>query len=337
MIALIDDADDLTATLPGCPLDRAALDELDRVCPQLMLDGAPTTAVVVGQRIASFWIADEVAVYIGRTGQPVAKRVSQYYRTSIGAQRPHKGGWWIKMLRVLPELWVHWARTPNDIDAEDAMLSHFAAHLSPAARAALPAGPVTPFANLIDGNNHRKVHGIGNATTVASTRTIEPGSHTTPARVPDRGQVAPVAVDSRSSPRSGSVTTQRVTAVDRAGGRIRFPRASKHLLPDDRADVTVRIRGHQTVCRWDPRYGPPERSGVLTLGHEFAAEHLAEDEVLGVAGDGNVTAGARGFTPTTRNPASRGQHNRRHDRFQHCGRVVPRDRNDIFGAAPRAT
>jgi hypothetical protein len=32
------------------------------------------------------------------------------------------------MLRVLPELWVHWARTPKNIKAEDAMLSHFSAH-----------------------------------------------------------------------------------------------------------------------------------------------------------------------------------------------------------------
>jgi hypothetical protein len=76
VIALTDDVDDLTATLPWCPLHRAALDELARVCPRLLLDGAPTTAVVVGQRIASFWIADELAVYIGRTG-PAGRQARQ--------------------------------------------------------------------------------------------------------------------------------------------------------------------------------------------------------------------------------------------------------------------
>ena len=79
-------------------------------------------------------------------------------------------------------------------------------------------------------------------------------------------------------------------AVDRAGGRIRFPRASKHLFPDDRADVTVRIGGHELVFRWDPRFGPPERSGVLTVGRAFAAEHLIENEVLTARVEDNVIA-----------------------------------------------
>jgi hypothetical protein len=79
-----------------------------------------------------------------------------------------------------------------------------------------------------------------------------------------------------------------VTEADRASGRIRFPRATKHLLPGDRVDIIVRVHGHELVCRWDPRYGPPERSGVLTVGRAFAAKHLTEDEVLNVAVDGIV-------------------------------------------------
>ena len=142
VVALTADADSLAAVRQDCPLDTAALDELVRVCPRLLLDGEPTTAVAVGERIASFWIADEVAVYIGRAGQPVGKRVGQYYRTPIGAAKPHKGGWWIKTLAVLPDLCVHWARTPQDVAAEDTMLDRFADHLWTASRAALPAGPV---------------------------------------------------------------------------------------------------------------------------------------------------------------------------------------------------
>ncbi len=70
VIALTGGTDDAGATLPKCPLDATALDELVHVCPRLLLHGAPTTAAAVGERIASFWIADEVAVYIGRAGQP---------------------------------------------------------------------------------------------------------------------------------------------------------------------------------------------------------------------------------------------------------------------------
>jgi hypothetical protein len=288
VVALTGDADDVTATLQECPLDPAAISELVRVCPRLLLDGRPTSATDVGERIASFWIADEVALYIGRTGQPLAKRVSQYYRTPIGAPRPHKGGWWIKTLRVLPELCVHWARTPDDIDAEDTMLRHFTAHVSAVARAALPGGPPMPFANLMDGDDRRKSHGISNATSADTTRTIK-RSRTTPATARPTQSTPQVTAKRRLlpastlSPTSGALTTQRVTATDRAAGRIRFPHGSKNLLPDDRADITVRVHGHELVCRWDPRYGPPERSGVLTVGRAFAAEHLLEDEVLHVA------------------------------------------------------
>lgn len=103
VVSLTADADSLAAARQDCPLDSMALDELVSVCPRLLLDGEPTTAVAVSARIASFWIADEVAVYIGRAGQPVGKRVGQYYRTPIGAAKPHKGGWWIKDPRGPPE------------------------------------------------------------------------------------------------------------------------------------------------------------------------------------------------------------------------------------------
>jgi len=53
VIALTGDADDLAGTVPGCPLDPAALAELVGVCPWLVLDGAPTTTTAVGERIAS--------------------------------------------------------------------------------------------------------------------------------------------------------------------------------------------------------------------------------------------------------------------------------------------
>ncbi len=220
--------------------------------------------------------------------------MSQYYRTPIGAQRPHKGGWWIKTLRVLPQLRVHWARTPEDVDAERAMLRHFAAHLSPTAREALPAGPVMPFANLMDGDERRKVHGIGNATTGEIGRNTARRPRRAPADARTVGTTAPATAQSQPSRAAASslpslaVATQRITAADRAAVRIRFPHASKHFLPDDRTDLPVRVRGHELVCRWDPRYGPPERSGVLTVGRAFAAKHLAEDEVLNVTVDGNV-------------------------------------------------
>jgi hypothetical protein len=290
VVALSDNADSRAGARPDCPLDGAALDRLARVCPELQLDGKATTAARVGERIASFWIADEVIVYIGRAGQSVGSRIGQYYRTPIGAPRPHKGGWWIKTLTVLPDLYVHWARTPHDIAAEDAMLDHFAAHLSPASTAALPMGPVMPFANLMDAADRRKVHGIRNATSGAPARRsspdpLRPRSGTRPAATATQ---APPAGRQRPAASAIAVTTQPVTAADRAAGRIRFPRGAKHLLPEERADLTVRLHGQELVCRWDPRFGPPERSGVLTVGRAFAGAHLTQDEALTVRIDGDV-------------------------------------------------
>lgn len=51
-------------------------------------------------RLATFWLPDEVVLYIGLAGASVRKRVRQYYRTPLGDKRPHAGGWWLKTLTV---------------------------------------------------------------------------------------------------------------------------------------------------------------------------------------------------------------------------------------------
>jgi hypothetical protein len=53
------------------------------------------------------------------------------------------------------------------------------------------------------------------------------------------------------------------------------------LLPRERADVTVNLRGSDLRARWDPRIGPPERSGVLAFGRGKLGERVTVDEVLG--------------------------------------------------------
>src|SRR5688500_11056538 len=69
-------------------------------------------------------------------------------------------------------------------------------------------------------------------------------------------------------PASG-MGSQRVTAADRAAGRIRFPRAAKAAFPPEPASVSVELRGVPLTARWDPRVGPDrERSGVLRVGRD---------------------------------------------------------------------
>lgn len=84
--------------------------------------------------------------------------------------------------------------------------------------------------------------------------------------------------------------TQRITAKDIAGGRIRIPHQTKRLFPPVPARIHVDLLGRQLDCRWDPKHGPDkERSGVIGIGRHHMAGLIEPDEVLFVsAADGGV-------------------------------------------------
>lgn len=165
LVSLTSSPDGLNGLLPECPLREMALDELLTACPDIRLDGEAADRDGIAQRLASYWPPDECVLYIGLAGQPLRTRVRQYYRTPLGASKPHKGGWWLKTLSVLDGLWVHYAATPEFENAETDMLRAFAAGVSARTRRRLPPGePVMPFANLRDGDWRRKTHGLTGTT-----------------------------------------------------------------------------------------------------------------------------------------------------------------------------
>jgi hypothetical protein len=141
------------------------VEHLLAVRPELRLDGRRPTPEQLGARLASFWLRDEVALYVGLSSQPLQTRIRQYYKTKLGATRPHAGGWWLKTLHILDELWVHFAATPSYETAETAMPRTFAAAVTPTQRARLHDPElVAPFANLRTGTGAVKNHGIRGAT-----------------------------------------------------------------------------------------------------------------------------------------------------------------------------
>jgi hypothetical protein len=82
-----------------------------------------------------------------------------------------------------------------------------------------------------------------------------------------------------------------VTAKDIEVGQVRIPiGATKAILPPIRQDIDVVLRGRTMNCRWDPRYGEKERSGVIRVGKAAAANLLSPGDVLAVsvAADGSV-------------------------------------------------
>jgi hypothetical protein len=170
VVALTADRDEVVG-LPDCPLSGAALRRLLAVRPELTVDGKRPTAAALGRRLAAFWCADEVVLYIGRAGpreltsiSALSDRITEYYATPLGARSPHAGGWPIKTLSNVGELSVHFGYCVDDIAAETRMLDAFAAGLSKTTRSVVhDAAIVMPFANLQDGHGRRKRHGIKGA------------------------------------------------------------------------------------------------------------------------------------------------------------------------------
>jgi hypothetical protein len=67
----------------------------------------------------------------------------------------------LKTLSVLDDLWVHWSKTDDFVEAEMTMLRAFAEGLDPASRAALhDADRTAPFANIRTHDNTDKDHCI---------------------------------------------------------------------------------------------------------------------------------------------------------------------------------
>lgn len=158
--------EDPSAAAPTCPPEIAlqAVRELLDVRPELRLDGLRPTADALAARLASFWMPDEGVVYIGLAGTSVRSRLGAYYRTPLGARRPHSGGWFLKTLADLDSLYVHVARAADPTTAEHEMLRRFCSGVSPTSRDSLadPDHPF-PFANLEWPRGTRKRHGITGA------------------------------------------------------------------------------------------------------------------------------------------------------------------------------
>lgn len=290
VVALTDDPRSMVGVLGACPLDRGALDELLGVRPELRMDGQRPSAEGLGRRLAACWLADEVVLYIGLAGRSVRGRVGEYYATPLGARSPHAGGWPLKTLAVLPELYVHFTACEGVEHAERDMLCAFAAQVSAAAREALhDPQRLLPFANLT-GPDGRKAHGItgARASRHPSGQAQEGAPHAAsaePAPTPARA-LRSVATASPAVP-SGRYRSQRVTEKDIEAGYIRVPRDTKVLFPPDRTDVWVNLRGERLAARWDPRVGPDrERSGLIRVGSDALARKVEPNEVLAVSAAG---------------------------------------------------
>jgi hypothetical protein len=179
---------------------------------------------------------------------------------------------------------VHYAYCGDVTRAEAACIARFAEQVSPQVRASLhDPVRVMPFANLEFPKGNAKRHGIRGA----RAPRLKPGVATSsPApKVPTRARPRPLP--------TGTVTphhhSQSVTESDISVGQVRIPiGATKPLLPPARRNIEVVVRGRKLTCRWDPRYGAKERSGVIRVGKTAATELLVPGDLLAVSVRGGV-------------------------------------------------
>jgi hypothetical protein len=291
-VALTNHVDRVAASGSRCPLSARAITELLRARPELRLDGSRPSLEQLSQRLSALWLPDETVLYIGLAGKSVQSRVSTYYRTPLGARRPHAGGWPLKALSVLPDLSVFFAPCDDPDAAELQMLDAFIGQVSPASRATLhdPDLPV-PFANLQRDKGQRKLHGITGAREPAS-KAASPSQMVTHRRQAARMPAASTPSRARPASRApithaGPMRTQPVTETDIEAGRIRLPSSAKRAFPAERSEVQIVLRGHPLTARWHPHYDrDQERSGVLSVGRQLLAAHLQRNDVLVVGQSG---------------------------------------------------
>ena len=149
IISLTESLNTFDGKLIEAPLAAVEFQRWRDACPELTLDGKPPSDQQLMDRIRRFWIPDEVILYIGLAGKSLSRRLDQYYGTQIGAPGPHSGGYFLKLLSNLDQLWVHYAPCRDFKSAEYEMLRRFRDHVSQDSRRGLqdPVHPF-PFANL---------------------------------------------------------------------------------------------------------------------------------------------------------------------------------------------
>lgn len=172
VVSLSESLDSERPVYSRAPISKEATSTLLAVRPELTVDDRRPTPTELVDRLKSFWIPDEVVLYIGLAGKrkssprkgEVAKRVGEYYATRLGARSPHAGGWPIKLLACLPDVFVHFAYCDNEVAAEFSCLRRFREKVSERSLSTLrDRDRAMPFANLEFPRGQAKAHGIKGA------------------------------------------------------------------------------------------------------------------------------------------------------------------------------
>lgn len=239
----------------------SAYTELLSICPRISVDGALATPSKLADRIGRFWIPNEPVLYIGMADTSIRARVGQYYSTKLGALAPHAGGWWLRTLESLDQLYVHFATCDDASTREQSMFAAFAASVDPGHRSQLfDSERVAPFANIDVGRGLHKHHGLTNYKIPAQSTKIVNATELFD------NSLAELRVHS-----------QPVTDKDRMRSYLRIPAESKHAFPDVTALLQVILDGVRFNVLWRPN---GSHSGTIGVGAAYMRGLRERDEPL---------------------------------------------------------
>jgi hypothetical protein len=150
--------------LPTCEIKEEVFSKWRSLSPELNINGK-LTKQVIELELNKYWRPKESILYIGESTSKtngLTKRVNQFYIHQVGWKGPHTGGYWLKLLSNLENLFVYYAVCKNPRDTEFKMLMHFIEQTSGKSFYDLDElGKYLPFANLkVD---FQKKHNISKA------------------------------------------------------------------------------------------------------------------------------------------------------------------------------
>ena len=152
----------LPSNISSISFDENQLNEWRKNAPNMQLDNEQVTNESLQKRLTQFWLSDETILYIGKAErQTLSKRVHQYYNHKVGKISNHKGGYWLKTLSNLNELYVHLIPTNDSHNIEKQMLQYFIDNVSNQSKNSLIDKELClPFANLQLRSRIVKKHGL---------------------------------------------------------------------------------------------------------------------------------------------------------------------------------
>ncbi|WP_347110161.1 hypothetical protein AAHB33_05540 [Paenarthrobacter sp. S56] len=260
--------DDAVGRVPAYSPDPRAFRALRMLCPNPTVDGMAASDEELAARIRAFWIPETPVLYIGLAGTSVQTRVKQYYSTIIGKRSPHAGGWWLKTMAELDDLYVHFAVASDPDVAESKLLNTFAGTVPASVKETLhDKERIAPFANVDAQRGLRKRHGLqGVKVTRSSTE-----SNRDPAlgrKVSStRTEAHALKRDDETAHQGGvRVESQVITSRDRTRSNLRIPSRSKFALPASDGYVNVIVQGELIQARWRVN---GSRSGTIGLGNDI--------------------------------------------------------------------